>query len=584
MSTSFNVSPFTPDTFFQQVLECTPIPISAVDLSGNVLFASKHHAKFKGCETLSVLGASEIHLYPQPLYVDLHKNIYPKLLQGEQVQWDVVVQHVDDVNYRYRLTHALCCDLVSQKEIVFTVGLDITETYLVERVLSEFRGHAHRTRFLDPLTGLANRSLFYDRIHRSLSRVKRGNGHLALMLLDLDNFGELNEAFGHDAGDVFLKKCAQGIVNVLRDADSVARMSGDKFVIVLETIDRVTDVESIAEKLLETVSKPLVINDCSLSTSASIGVSLYPKHGLTVDALLKQADAAMYRAKADGRNSFCFYNDTLIGTYSNTVLLENELQRALANNELCLYYQPQVSLVDKKITGLEALIRWQHPERGLLSPAHFVPLAEESGLIEPIGLWIVREASERFRAWLNKGIDFGTIAVNLSVRQIRAEDFVERIVGIVNDVKLDTKYIELEITESTSMGNAAEIISALSKLNALGFSLSIDDFGTGYSSLSYLEKFPISKVKIDRCFLSDIDSIDYDAAIAKSIISLGRNLSLNVLAEGVERLVQSKWLEKNGCHFAQGYFYSKPLSGHELSKLAGDAIKSKKVGASIYLR
>lgn len=370
-------------------------------------------------------------------------------------------------------------------------------------------------------------------------------------------------------------------MDALRDADSVARMGGDKFVIVLETVDNVSDIEAIADKLLEVVCAPLTINKQHLKVSMSIGISLYPEHGLTVDQLLLQSDVAMHQAKADGRNTFRFYDEDLNHASANDLLFENELHQALINNELRLYYQPQVSLIDSRVTGLEALIRWQHPERGLLSPAHFVPLAEESGLIEPIGLWIIEEAAKQFKSWLKQGFDFGRVAVNLSVRQIREQSFAERLIGALNKTGLHAQYIELEVTESSTMENAAETITALKALSDHGFSLSVDDFGTGYSSLSYLKRFPLTKVKIDRSFLDDINSVEYDATIAKSIIHLANEMSLDVLAEGVEREVQSQWLLKHGCYLAQGYFYSKPLSGKELIILAKD---SNQRGGSVFLK
>lgn len=571
------------DSYLSLVLEQTPSLISAVTLDGDVLFASHHYTSLQNMADSPKELLKETDLYPLDAHKKLREDIYPKVLAGEAVDWDMGIKHKDEVSRVYRVSHRLMSDLRSKKTIVFTTGLDVTETKLVENVLSQYRSRTKSSAFIDPLTGLANRALFYDRIYRSLSLVARSNGNLALLLLDLDQFNKVNNTFGHDAGDIFLQHISKQILLVLRDTDSVARLDGDKFIVVLESVDDPLDIEVIANKLLESVTVPVNINAKSVSCTASIGISLYPKDGTTVDQLLKQADTAMYKAKSGGKNQLKFFLKAMTSTAINYLLLENELRNAIEKRHLRLYYQPQVDLRTGKIVGLEALVRWQHPERGLMSPSHFIPLAEETGLIEPMGRWLLEEACQCFHAWLEQGFNFGKVAVNLSIRQIKQNIFIEDLAKTLKRSKLEAKYLELEITESAAMENPAETINILSELRAMGLSLSIDDFGTGYSSLAYLERFPVSKLKIDRSFIDDIDDIDYEATIAKSIIGLGNNMSVEVLAEGVERRVQSEWLNKYGCYLAQGFFYSKPLSANELISLVASTGRVDPSDRSIFL-
>jgi diguanylate cyclase (GGDEF)-like protein len=398
-----------------------------------------------------------------------------------------------------------------------------------------------------------------------LARAKRSGNKLALMLLDLDRFKNINDSLGHDAGDLLLKAVSKRLQDNVRDMDTVARLGGDEFVVVLEGIQDEEDIGQVANKLLSGVSKSINISGHDIASTVSIGISMYPEDGEDTDTLLKNADIAMYKAKEAGKNNFKYYTEGMNATAVNYLLLENDLRRAIETDQLMLMYQPQIDLQTGSLLGMEALVRWNHPDRGMVSPVHFIPLAEETGLIVALGDWVLREACKQQRIWLQQGRYSNKVAVNLSPRQFRQENFPQRVAEILNMMELPAKYLELEITESSAMENAGETITMMNELNAMGVSLAIDDFGTGYSSLAYLKRFPIQKLKIDRSFINDIATDQNDAAIARSIISLAHNMSLNVVAEGVEHDVQVDWLRRRGCDMAQGFYYAKPLTVEQMN-------------------
>jgi diguanylate cyclase (GGDEF)-like protein len=447
------------------------------------------------------------------------------------------------------------------------VGLDVTAHRRAEHSLRDHKSRLDYMVYHDPLTGLANRSLFYDRMTKVLRRCQHTGDNFALVLIDLDRFKNVNDSLGHDAGDALLNVVAELLSEELRESDSVARLGGDEFAIVLESVRSIADVEIVASRILTRLSSPTRLHGHEITSTASIGISFYPRDGESIDQLLKHADIAMYRAKSSGKNRYEFFHKEMNSKMVNSLLLENELRRCIENEDLQLHYQPQIDLRTGRINGLEALVRWQHAERGMISPMEFIPLAEETGLIEPLGEWVLRKACERFQAWLMSGLNFGKIAVNLSTKQFRSRRFEQTVMGILTETRLAPNYLELEITESTAMENAEEAVQLLNCLSKLGLSIAIDDFGTGYSSLAYLRRFPINKLKIDRSFVNDIDKAGNDSAIAKSIIDLAHNLNLEVVAEGVEHLNQSHWLLSKGCNQVQGFYYSKPLSEEQLLML-----------------
>ncbi len=547
------------------LLQHVPVLASVVNDKGEVLFASRYHTLLAGVADNPANIRLEADLYPA--FVQVRLNSLNAEIEGEQL-WELSAKHKDGSLHHYQMRRFAMKS--GAERVSYTVGVDVTENKIAENTLRDHKSHINYVTFHDPLTGLANRSLFYDRMHKSISRAKRSESSLAIMLFDLDRFKNINDSLGHDAGDAFLKQVAKNLQNELRDTDTVARLGGDEFVIALENIVDGMDIENIARKLLTCLAQPITIQEHEISCTASIGISVFPNDGDSIDQLLKHADTAMYRAKAAGKNRFQFYQSAMSDTAVNYLLLENDLRRAIEQNELCLYYQPQIDLVSGRIIGLEALVRWQHKDRGMISPMHFIPLAEETGLIEPLGDWVLEHACERFQSWLLRGWNLGKVAVNLSTRQFRKDKFETGVHNILQRTGLPPKYLELEITESSAMENAASTIDMLKCLAQMGLSLAIDDFGTGYSSLAYLQRFPIQKLKIDRSFINDIDRNRQEAAIAKSIIDLAHNMSLEVIAEGVERSAQSRWLIDRGCDQVQGFYYSRPLSEEQLMALISD--------------
>ncbi len=411
----------------------------------------------------------------------------------------------------------------------------------------------------DPLTALPNRLLFEDRLEHALTRARRERHQVAVLFLDLDRFKNVNDSLGHPVGDELLLKAADRLLQQVRKEDTVARLGGDEFVIVMEQIDDPQDAAVLARKLITTIHEPLDIKGHLLQVTVSIGISIYPRDGEYVETLVRNADAALYRAKEEGRNDFQFYTAELTTSVAERLDLETALRGALARGELLLHYQPRLALSGGAVVGAEALLRWQSVKHGLISPDRFIPLAEETGLIVAIGEWVLREACRQARQWLDMGAQFDTIAVNVSGVQMQRSDFAEMVASALADSGLPARHLELEITEGFIMQKAEQAIAMLARLKAQGVSIAIDDFGTGYSSLSYLKRLPIDNLKIDRSFVRDIPQDQDDEAIARAVIALAKSLRLKVIAEGVETSEQEAFLQDRGCDEAQGYFYSRPL-------------------------
>jgi predicted signal transduction protein with EAL and GGDEF domain len=370
---------------------------------------------------------------------------------------------------------------------------------------------------------------------------------------------------GHSVGDKLLQSVATRLQSCVREGDTVSRIGGDEFVVLLREIDE-EGVASVSEKLLMSLATPFNLNGQEISTYASIGIALYPQHATDIDVLMKDADAAMYNAKENGRNNYKFFKPEMNFRANQVFLMEKDLRVALDQNQFTLVFQPQVDLATGVICGGEALIRWKHPEKGLISPAEFIPVAEETGQIVPIGEWVLRTACWRLSAWLKQGMPAISIAVNLSIRQLRQPNLAEVIESVLKESELSPEFLELEITEGIMMGDTKTAMQFLTRMHTLGVQLSIDDFGTGFSSLSYLKNLPVNKLKIDQSFVRDIGTDASDAAIIRSIISLGHRLEMRVIAEGVESLEQLDFLRLRGCDEIQGYYFSRPLAADEFLK------------------
>jgi diguanylate cyclase (GGDEF)-like protein/PAS domain S-box-containing protein len=454
----------------------------------------------------------------------------------------------------------------SDGEITHFVGVinDITEARHYERRLHHLAHH-------DPLTGLANRTLLQERLRFAIEHASREGFMVALAFLDLDNFKHINDNFGHDAGDAVLREVAQRLRENMREDDTIARMGGDEFVLIICNPASHEQVAELIERVRRSVMTPVKVNEQEILPGTSIGVSLFPDDGDNAEKIMRAADAAMYHAKTLGKNNFQFYSAELNQIVHDHLLLEANLSRAIREHEMVLDYQPKVDLRSGKVVGAEALVRWRHPVDGLIPPDRFIPVAEQTGLIVPLGEWVIDEACGALKAMEAFGIKDFVIAVNLSARQLRQRQFADRLGATLQRHGVDPRNLELEVTESQLMDHPDEALEALTQLKNLGVRLSIDDFGTGYSSLSHLQKFPVDYIKIDRSFLGELGH-DGQLVITRAIIALGHNLKLKVVAEGVETREQIAFLRKHGCDQMQGYYFSPALPRETLQDMvASDA-------------
>lgn len=443
---------------------------------------------------------------------------------------------------------------------------DLTDHKRYEAELEQQANH-------DALTGLANRNLLNDRLKQAIARAHRAGSMLAVMLIDLDRFKLINDSLGHADGDALLQEVARRLNLNVRQDDTVARLGGDEFMIVMSEIGVENDAATLARKLLEEVTRPVRLSDREMVVTASLGISLYPRDGEVLATLLKNADVAMYRAKEVGRNGFQFYAPEMNARALERLELENALRSALINDELQLHYQPKVSLASGRIVGAEALIRWQRPGRGMVPPADFIPLAEETGLIVPIGEWVIRSACRQIRHWQDEGLPDVSVAVNVSARQFAREKLVPVLTHALDHAAIAAVQLQLELTESAVMSSPDETLSTLRALKQIGVLISLDDFGTGYSSLDYLKRFPIDSLKIDQSFVRDLATSSEDAAIAQMVIALAHSLGHKVIAEGVETKAQLDFLHRHGCDEMQGYLFSRPLPADDFARLLRDDVR-----------
>lgn len=462
----------------------------------------------------------------------------------------------------FETQYAPIFDVDGSVKSVIGVAHDVTETLAIKHRLEHMAHH-------DALTNLPNRSLFQTRAREAIARAERRGRQFALLFVDLDSFKNVNDSLGHAAGDRVLQEVAARFRTALRDSDTVTRLGGDEFAVIIDAADDPHAAAVVARKLLAALAEPIDEGDIPLGLSASIGISLYPADGSDVDTLLTNADAAMYKAK-EARNSYRFYTAEMNQKALETLVLNSKLRSALDRSEFMLHYQPSRTLADGTLTGFEALLRWHHPERGVVRPAEFIPLAEETGLIVPLGEWVLGEACRQARAWRGHGHRPLRIAVNLSAKQLQSQRFVDRVRHFLDAAELPPETLLLEVTESMMFPNPAFIRELLEQLSSLRVGIAVDDFGTGYSSLGYLRDFPIDYLKIDQSFVASIPDDASACTITNTIIAMAKNLGLRVIAEGVENDAQLDFLRAAGCDEAQGFYYSQPVSAELAEALLRD--------------
>ncbi|WP_200763659.1 EAL domain-containing protein [Nitrosophilus alvini] len=457
-----------------------------------------------------------------------------------------------------------------RKPLLIGTALDITAQIKAEETI-RFQA------FHDALTGLPNRFLLKDHLNLAISMAKRHGYRLAVLFMDLDHFKLINDTLGHEIGDKFLKSVSSELLKCIRDGDTLARVGGDEFILLLPEIDKIDDAVNVAEKIIETINRKWIIENKEFYTSASIGISIFPDDSVSADELIKNADTAMYHAKEQGRNNYQLYTSELNKKIREQLRLESDLHQALSNNEFVLYYQPQISLATGEVTGAEVLLRWKHPVLGIISPGKFIKLAENTGTIIKIGEWILHEACRQNIEWQKKGLTKIKVSVNLSGRQFQHANLAKTIEKVLEQTKIEPCCLDLEITENISMKYETKSIEIIKKLKKMGVSISIDDFGTGYSSLSILKQFPIDTIKVDRSFVKDTPNDLDDAMLVQTIIAMGHGLGFKVVAEGVETAAQLEFLKKYGCDIAQGNYIGEPMCAKDFEEFLKESEKSSKI-------
>ncbi|MGF7184013.1 diguanylate cyclase (GGDEF)-like protein/PAS domain S-box-containing protein [Desulfitispora alkaliphila] len=555
---------------YRTLTENTYDLISEIGINGEFIYTSPNYKEVLGYDVTDLLGI-KYHVIIHPEDLPIVATGLKKYLYGEAEQIVARFIHKNGEVRLFESTGKAYKTAQGETRIVF-VSRDITER-------KHYEDRLWHQAFHDALTNLPNRTLLKDRLQVEINHAKRNGTKVGVLFLDLDRFKIINDTLGHAIGDKLLQTIADRIVDCVRTDDTVARLGGDEFTVLVTSVNRSEDVAKVAEKILKAVKQPMEIDGNQLYLTASIGIAIYPDDGVNVTNILKNADAAMYRAKESGRNNYQLYTYALNEKAFERLEMENSLRRAIEQEEFEVYYQPRINVTNGQIIGMEALIRWNHPDWGLVSPGRFITIAEETGLIVPIGEWVLRAACAQNKAWQEAGHKPVRMAVNISARQFQLQDFLRVVADVLEQTGLEPRWLELEITESIAMQNVDYTYKMLRKLNEMGIDLSIDDFGTGYSSLSYLKRFPINKLKIDKSFVNDITSDENNAAIASTVIVLGKSLKFGVVAEGVETKEQLDFLREHNCEEMQGYYFGKPVPAENFWEKLKEEIEKKCQGA-----
>ena len=545
---------------FRLISESSRVGIFQLDPNGRCNYANEELSRMTGLSIEQLIADGWLYLVDTSDHDGVVEQFHRMIEQGRDIVVDCAINTADGGHTRWISGHVGPIFSQEQKKIGFLGTIsDVSE-------LKQAHEQLERMAFYDLLTGLANRRLFRNRLENILSTALRNNANVGLIMMDLDHFKNVNDTLGHDSGDALLKIAASRIKHCVRFSDTVARLGGDEFAIILPNIADSQAVSTIAEKIILALQTPVLLDDTEMMISGSLGIAISPSDGDNAETLTKNADLALYRAKDLGRNNYQFFTEQMNQMLLKRIQLIQDMRSSISNEDFFLNYQPLINISNNTIMGFEALVRWQHPTNGMISPMEFIPLAEETNLIIPLGRWILKTAVEKMRQLQNEDIVHrqAVMTVNVSIKQFHDDDLVPYIEHVLTEVGLPAHMLELEITETLLMENLNDVLPLLERLNALGITLAIDDFGTGYSSLGYLKRLPIHLVKVDRSFVKDIPDDKDDMAITEAVIAMAHKLSYKVVAEGIETIDQLNFLRDAGCDYGQGYLFSKPLASGPL--------------------
>jgi diguanylate cyclase (GGDEF)-like protein/PAS domain S-box-containing protein len=557
----------------QVTLNCIGDAVVCTDINGKITFLNPAAEKITGWSLLEAAG--------RPM-AEVFRTLNTTAMDSSQTTTQLTVLQVRSVHLppscilirrdgmEIPIEESIAA--IHDKEGRVTGAVIVFRDVSVALAMAQQMTHSAKHDFL---TGLPNRMLLNDRIGQAIASGRRHAKQVAVLFLDLDGFKHINDSLGHPVGDKLLQSVAERLMACVRGSDTVSRQGGDEFVILLSDLSQSEDAAVMAGRVLRAIAQPHSIDQHDLHVTTSIGVSVYPDDGANAESLIKNADTAMYQAKEQGRQSFQFFKPEMNAQAVERQFIEESLRRALGRNEFSLYYQPKINLRTGAITGSEALLRWTHPTRGEISPAQFIPIAEDSGLIVPIGRWVLSQACEQAQAWANAGLSKTTVAVNVSAVEFRDDEFLKNLFTILTNSNLDPHSLEIELTESVLMRRVESTAAILQALRKRGVQVAIDDFGTGYSSLSYLRKFPIDALKIDQSFVRQIVGGEDDAAIVTAVISMAKSLKLRVVAEGVETLQELEFLQAHQCEEAQGFYFSRPVAPQQFTTMLKSGISEQ---------